>query len=215
MRKLDLIGEKYERLTVIAEGPRHQGRSTWVCRCDCGEEVTVRVGAIRSGNSKSCGCLQKETASAYCRSSPIRKRRESDPASKIHHPLYATWQGMIRRCYLPSEPSYKRYGARGIAVCDRWRNDFWAFANDMGARPEGHSIDRIDNDGNYEPSNCRWATPVEQTRNRRCNVLDESDVSFIRTLLSFGMTPTSIGNEYGLGASRISHIKHNHSWRAA
>ena len=214
MKKLELIGEKFGKLSVIAEGERKAGRTNWVCRCECGGEVTVGVGSLRSGNSKSCGCSRIEHLRSMDRSSFKRKTGPRE-GSKIHHPLYATWQAMIRRCYSPSEASYRNYGGRGIGVCEEWRNDFWSFVRDMGDRPKGTSIDRIDNDMWYEPSNCRWATPVEQTRNRRCNVLDEADVSFIRTLLSFGMTPTAIGSEYGLGASRISHIKHSHSWRSA
>ena len=135
-----------------------------LCSCDCGNEVTVRESALRSGNTKSCGCLHREVAAETC-------------LSRVAHglkgiPEYRTWGHIIQRCTNPNNKAWHHYGGRGIRVCDRWRNSIDAFLEDMGRRPgPEYSIDRIDNDGNYEPGNCRWATKKVQQRNKRDNRL--------------------------------------------
>lgn len=152
--KKTLIGQKFNRLTVIKLSPeRKNNRPNYICRCDCGNIITAIGSAVKSGNTTSCGCYQKEAAR-------IAKTKHSGS----YTPEYSTWQNMRRRCGDPTDKRYIRYGGRGISVCKRW-DVFENFIKDMGLKPSPkHSIHRVNNDGNYTPSNCVWATPKEQSR---------------------------------------------------
>lgn len=162
-RSIDHTGRRYGRLTVLRQDGVHVSpsgcrSSMWVCLCDCGSLTRTRGTCLSTGNSRSCGCLQREVAAQLKGTHRLSQT-----------PTYKSWLGMMHRCYRPKEPKFGLYGGRGIIVCEKW-HDFLAFLADMGLRPAKHSLDRIDSNGNYEPENCRWADIFTQNRNKRTNV---------------------------------------------
>lgn len=165
---------------------RRHGRISYACKCDCGHSKTVRGTHLTNGLIRSCGCLQSEAS---------RERRLTH--GKAETRAYSIWGGMKVRCYTETNHTFAQYGGRGIKVCDRWLSNFEAFLADMGEPPSRrHTLDRIDNDGDYEPDNCRWATKRQQANNRRSS----------RSITALGTTRTLA--EW----SRVTGVPHNTIW---
>lgn len=145
---IDIKDKIFGRLTALEIDSINKSYY-WKCLCDCGNRVIIQGNKLRSGRTKSCGCIVK-----------VKKGLSTSPE-------YGTWSSMIQRCYDSKCRSYKNYGGRGITVCERWKSSFFNFLEDMGKRPIEKTLDRINNDGNYEFSNCKWSTKSEQAQNRR------------------------------------------------
>lgn len=160
----DITGKRYGSLLVVGRDLSRKGRAYWFVKCDCGEKRIVAGTALRQGNSKSCGCLRGGVITH----------------GKSNTPTYSVWAQMKKRCLNPNATAYKNYGGRGVTVCDRWRNSFENFLRDMGGKPEGMGIERCDNEKEYSPENCTWATAREQNNNKRNN----------RHIIIYGVTYT-------------------------
>jgi hypothetical protein len=160
-RRIDMVGKRYGLFVVVAFNSvdRH-GSARYLCKCDCGVEKVVYGKNLRNGCVSHCGCSHNNFKHGH--------RSNLPDGQKISTKTYRCWTGIKSRCYNPHRKSYENYGGRGITVCQRWLESFEAFLEDMGEPPTPeHSIDRIVNDGNYEPGNCRWATAIEQAKNKR------------------------------------------------
>lgn len=173
---IDLTGQRFNKLTVIGRAKSRRqpcGKlvTYWNCICDCGNETVVMGKYLKNGHTKSCRCLHIERAKEQAK----RMSKKNIKHNKSNTRLYHIYQGMLNRCYLKEHKYYKNYGGRGITICEEWRNNFmnfynWAIKNGY---QDNLTIDRINNNGNYEPKNCRWITIREQSENRRTNTLYE------------------------------------------
>ncbi len=163
----DVTGQRFNKLTALEVASRSPTK--WLCQCDCGRQTVVSSASLRRGKTKSCGCHRRTEIA-----NRTRKHGDSHRA-----PEHRAWCKMLARCRNPNDNVFHHYGGRGIRVCDAWSHSYEAFLRDMGRRPSlAHSLDRVDVNGDYEPSNCRWATKVEQMRNTRDNhVLTHQGVS--------------------------------------
>ncbi len=186
-RFIDLVGQRFSRLTVGSLVEMTSQGARWLCRCECGAEVIVSRGNLATGNTKSCGCLRRDVSSE-------RSLTHGATQGATRTPEYEIWASMIQRCRNSKAKAFSNYGGRGISVCARW-SDFENFIADMGPRPSPeHSIERDENDGHYEPGNCRWATRPEQARNKRNNRRIETPAGsmLLADAAAYANIPTSV-----------------------
>jgi hypothetical protein len=200
MHPPNIIGQRFSKLVVMSRlGSSTQRRATWLCECDCGKTTTAVTTSLRNGTKQSCGCLV------------------FGPGWRVKHgmtktKIYKVWSSMVQRCENPRAPNYKNYGARGITIYARWRDSFETFLEDMGLPEAGLSLDRIDTDGHYEPSNCRWATDAEQTQNRRVCKLNPERVRQIRERSAAGEQPAVLAREFGVLPQTIRSVVRGERW---
>lgn len=185
----DLTGEKFNRLKVLKFAYKKNGRGYWECQCDCGNITFVRSDSLQNGAIKSCGCLHNEISGNRFRKHGLCKTK-----------IYKKWEGMKARCLNPNNTRYKDYGGRNITICQEWLDDFMNFYNwaiNNGYK-DGLTIERINNDGNYEPSNCKWITKEEQMKNtRNCHYIEYNGETHCVSewLKILGITSRSIANK--------------------
>lgn len=164
MKKIDMTGKVVGRWLVIAPAANRGKNTRWLCRCTCGNERLVNLGSLQNNESQSCGCLRAELLVKS-------KFKHGESHNPLPSPEYSTWRSLITRCYDPKRENYKNYGGRGITVYPEWRESFAAFLTYVGRKPSPeHSINRINNNGNYEPGNVEWATPLDQSKNREYTI---------------------------------------------
>ena len=189
----DLAGRTFGRLTVLSfRSTNHNRKPLWLCRCECGKEVVVLGPALKTGHTFSCGCFRRESTAAMATT-----HGQSDSPESI------AWMHIKGRCHNKKNRAYPEYGGRGIVVCERWRNSFESFLADMGKKPTAkHTIERKNNDGNYEPSNCVWATRIEQMRNTRRThrlIVDGKTMCAVDLALLCGVTDGAVRYWIGRG----------------
>lgn len=221
-------GTVFGRLTVVEEARLPNGRRASVCRCACGQMKAVDNAKLRAGHTRSCGCLHREVAAELARTNPLiaeyrasdKRREQTSRHQTTHglsrHPHNARWAGMMGRCHDTDHPQYYCYGARGIQVCPEWRDlatfCAWIDAN-LGQCPDGMSIDRINNDGNYEPGNVRWATAPQQIHNSRTAKLTMKIAEEIRRRHAAGEDRGVLAADYGVCRGTIRLVVIGETWR--
>ncbi len=180
----NIAGMKFGMLQVLAYAGSNSGHAFWKCKCDCGKETVTTGKLIRTGHTQSCGCLHE-----WIIRSGNNTRTHGHTANGKFSKEYASWNGAKSRCFRKKDAMFKNYGARGITMCGQWKKSFESFLKDMGNCPDGMTLDRINNDGNYEPGNCRWATRTEQNNNKRNN----HRISFGGKAMTISEWATNIG----------------------
>lgn len=197
----DISNVRFGKLTALRRSDQvRKGSVLWDCACDCGNYLVVAATKLSSGHTTSCGCYRAANLLA------IRTKH-----GRAGTPTYRSWKEMRQRCNNPNSTQYKWYGARGIKVCERWES-FDAFLEDMGERPSGMTIDRIDNDKDYEPNNCRWLTHVEQVRKQSRLKLTMESAQALREDHSGGMSYQQLAEKYGLGKQAVANCVLMKTW---
>lgn len=202
------VGDKFNRLLVVRSGPHDPKNKWWVCLCECGQETKVQQAALAAGIKKSCGCLRRELIAGFGERNVVHGCRRGQKST----PEYHSWMSMKARCRNPADPYFAHYGGRGIEVCARWLESFENFLADMGPRPEGHTLDRREVDGNYEPGNCKWSTTLEQNRNMTTTKLSVAAAAQIREMAAQGVAGSEIAKHFGVVQQTVSKVITGATW---
>lgn len=212
MKRVNLVGEKFHRLTVerMIYEPKKDTKAE--CLCDCGGKAVVTAYNLRSGNTKSCGCLAREQSARQGRRSAHKMIAARRKHGMSKTPTYTAWCDARKRCYRKQNSHYHLYGGRGIKMHLEWKDSFDAFFRDMGACPKGMTLDRIDVNGDYEPKNCRWISMSEQSRNTRRSVATWEIVKEIREAYKQGETGPSLAKRFNMSRSNVYMITGHHTW---
>lgn len=214
---VDLSGKRFGRLLVKDRGPNRGRRVTWNFICDCGNSGNTVASYMTTGRQVSCGCFHREMVASMAR----EKATHGATRNGERTPTYSSWRSMRERVLNEYHHAFARYGGKGVEICDRWLDGedgltgFECFLLDMGERPEGHSIDRIDTNGHYEPSNCRWATPTMQARNAVDNKMTGMDVGVLHSMAANDNASLSeMSARFGISKQHAWRIKTGKRWAA-
>lgn len=204
---IDLTGKQYGLWSVLDGPHRIPGKDktyrAWRCRCECGTERIIRSSNLSSGQTNSCGCKRLEY-----NATGDANRKHSLGGTRA----FNVWKKMLNRCTKPDDSAYPNYGGRGITVCDRW-HDVENFVADMGQPPKGLTLERVDNDGGYNPENCKWATRSEQARNKRNTKITWDKVAEARMMYENGIPTTKIAEVFGYSVGGMCNIVNNRTWQ--
>lgn len=199
MKPQDISGQRFFRLIAVDFSHRNKhGQAMWTCLCDCGQIKVIGANALRSGATKSCGCYNRERAAETATTHGMSK-----------HSAFKTWEGMMRRCYNENDKDYPRYGGRGITVCGSW-HDVAKFIEDMGEKPDGKTLDRRNNNLDYNKRNCRWGTPLTQGGNKANNnsaTIDGVKYHLAGAARAFGITESTLRNRMNAGYTMEQAVK--------
>lgn len=210
-KRLNLIDLRFERLLVVAQSATVNSKTHWLCRCECGVEVVVMGALLTTKQTRSCGCLKRDMdQSATARMGQLRHGHAGHGPRRTRE--YFTWQSMVQRCTNPNSGNWADYGGRGITICDRWRDSFEMFLADMGPKPRGSSIDRIDNNKGYEPGNCEWTTSKAQNRNKRSVALNSVAVDLIRYMHRRGAKRSDLARAFGVSDGTVGNVVARRTW---
>lgn len=204
MNTINVTGQRFGKLVVTGRSEKTSASGAlWICNCDCGGKTVTTSLKLRKGHTSSCGCLRVRASQALITHGHANKTL-----------TYRSWKEMRQRCLNPKSDKWQWYGGRGVKICEQW-SDYSVFLADMGERPAGMTIDRIDNNGDYEPSNCQWATQLEQTRKQEKNVLTEETARQLKSDRADGMTYQELGKKYGVSKTTAHRCNIGATWATA
>lgn len=213
---LNLKGQRFARLLVLEMLPSQGNGTRARCMCDCGNEVVSMAYNVRNGNTKSCGCLAREssraTGIAVCAAAKTLDKHPNATHGMSKSKTYSKWLDARKRCFRVKDTHYAEYGGRGITMCQRWAESFEAFLEDMGECPDGLTLERDDVDGHYEPNNCRWASKLEQARNKR-RVKATWEIACAIRARGPNASTAALAEEFGLSSGVVWHIKAGTTWK--